>query len=227
MPQTTSKALLRGIVKVMRKEGIAPTRTRIIKFLYLADLHYARSHDGKTVTEWGWYVGPFGPIAREALALLDDGVREGWLRSSESAEDEVDEDTSRRTAIFYDLADDFDAELPTGFVKLMDWIKQYGDATNRLLRFVYGNTEPMLVAAPGDELDFGTAMRRAQERPVVTRLSAKDRKKAKALIKSIASSVVEPPPVEEPEGLYDDAYRDGVPKEEALPAKGDFVLEFD
>jgi len=74
--------LLEGIIAWMRTEGVAPTRTRIVKFLYLADLQYARYHDGKTFTGWRWYTDSFGPFATEALRLLDEGVNEGWLRTT-------------------------------------------------------------------------------------------------------------------------------------------------
>ncbi len=42
-----------------RDEVLTPIR--IVKFLYLADLYYARKNDGMTLTGWRWRFIDFGP----------------------------------------------------------------------------------------------------------------------------------------------------------------------
>jgi hypothetical protein len=150
--------LLRGLLAWLRIAGVAATRTRIVKFLYLADLQHARHHGGHHLTGWSWRVDKFGPLALEALRLLDQGVAEGWLRATAPLSNEPDE---AGRAMFYDLPDEnieavADA-LPAGLGKVRTWIRKYGDDTNRLLRFVYASTEPMADAHDGDELDFSKA----------------------------------------------------------------------
>ena len=222
------KDLLRGVISVMRQERMAPTRTRLVKFLYLADLHHARHHDGATLSRWGWYVGVFGPVAKEALSLLDQGVNEGWLRLWDSDVADADEDAERRTAIVYDLLGDRPAGLPAGFGRLKEWIARYGDTTNSLLRFVYGNTEPMQDAAPGETLDFTTAMHPRSARPIPSTLSGKGRKRMKQLIERISAAMEQGPGTEAAPGgeLYDEEFDSGVPKDEGLPMQGSFLLSF-
>jgi len=227
MRSVEPKALLRGIIKVMRRQRMAPTRTRLVKLLYLADLHHARHHDGATLTRWHWYVGPFGPVAKEALSLLDQGVAEGWLRLWDSGLTDANEDTGRRTAVVYDLEGDEPAELPAGYGRLEEWIARYGDTTNGLLRFVYGNTEPMLVANPGEDLDFTTAIHPKTAKPISHTLSAKSKKRMKQIIRRIAAAM-DPLPAAQASlagDVYDEEFDRGVPQDEGLPAsQASFLL---
>jgi hypothetical protein len=130
------KTLLVGLIVWMRRESIATTRTRLMKFLYLADLHHARHHGGETVTGWRWRVDAYGPLVEEAYRLFERGEAEGWLFASCPGERD---DERGHKAVFYEVApgmDVGDALLLVG--KVRKWMRELGDDTGKLLRFVYG-----------------------------------------------------------------------------------------
>lgn len=52
-----------------RGELLSPIR--LVKFLYLADVYYARYHNGQTLTGWPWRFVFYGPYRREAMATID------------------------------------------------------------------------------------------------------------------------------------------------------------
>jgi hypothetical protein len=223
-----TKTLTRGLIAWMRREGVAPTRTRLVKFLYLADLQHARYKGGETITGWRWYTGPFGPVAVEALRLLDDGVKAGWLRRWDAGEDDQADD--ERRAVGYDLLDadaTLDGSMPLLLGKVRDWIKRYGDSTPRLLRFVYGNTEPMELARDGDVLDFARARPPGPGPAIDSHVPKKQAKKLDELMKRLRleyaanrSSVVA-----FPDGPHDEEYYAGTPEEDRLPS-AEFILRF-
>ncbi|WP_437996861.1 hypothetical protein WMF26_38895 [Sorangium sp. So ce185] len=124
-----------------------------MKFLYLADLHYARHHAGQTLTRWRWYVHSFGPMANEAYSLFERGTREGWL--SANVEPRRDEEDSK--TVFYNTNEVVPSDMMVSVGKVREWIKRFGDDTPRLLRYVYGSTEPMDGAREGEPLDFSRA----------------------------------------------------------------------
>jgi len=204
--------LIAGIIGWMREENVAPTRTRLMKFLYLADLHYARHHEGKTATGWRWYVNAFGPMANEAYSAFEAGVAAGWLRESGGGPDSNGEQGG---AIFYDanVKPANDTLLAVG--KVRQWIKKYGDDTNRLLRFVYGSTEPMLDAHEGDLLDFSDA-RPIDSKPIELLKSTRNQeKKFVAAMKALRAEyeAARAANAKIVDGPYDDVYRAGVPDE--------------
>lgn len=195
-----------------------------MKFLYLADLHFARYHEGELLTGWRWYVDKFGPCAVEALELLDRGVREQWLVEAEPQGDDG------RRARFYDIADRDEAasEMPPTFGQLRFWIRQLGHDTNALLSFVYGATEPMVDAESGQYLDFSTArppvhVEVIQGRPI--KGSAKARILA-ALDKLQASYTADLERNSQMgDGPKDDHYQRDLPVESLQP-KGEVILDF-
>jgi hypothetical protein len=234
--------LLKGIIAWMREEGVAPTRTRLIKFLYLADLQHARYNRGCTFTNWRWYVDSFGPFATEAIHLLDSGVKKGWLktvvlqRETQLADATLESDAVKANssaAFVYDLVDYESVdrakeEMPVGFGMVRNWIKKYGSDTNSLLRFVYGNTEPMDNALEGQILDFTTARPIAVAKPIPSRkLTRQERSKLDDLLSKMRAKYHRI--LEQNEAMnfapYDDAYYEGLPREIETPS-GTVVLRF-
>ena len=231
--QDENEELLRGIIALMAQEGVAPTKTRLMKFLYLADLHHARFNNGRTLTQWTWRVDSFGPLSTEGLSCIDRGVQEGWLFTQPVSVDEV-EDTSNR-ATFYRLGSaevvrDAVNCVPAGISgQMRRWIKKYGHETNRLLAFVYGNTEPMEDARPGDVLDFGVARPPGPGRPIQDApLSAKQKKRMAELIGRIRKGYEEKRAAADrvPNGPYDTEYYQGVPEEDGV-VPGEIELHFE
>ena len=217
MDPITPATLVQQLIQWMRTESVGPTRTRLVKFLYLADLQWARYRGGVTFTGWRWYVHTFGPIAAEALGLLDDGVAAGWLHQTILGESDDVED--ERRAVVYDVtqyASPSDTMFPAEFGKVREWIRRYGDFTSQLLRFVYGETEPMDSAVEGDELDFRRALRPpSMPAPPVAPISKKTRRKMDELMSRIrdgyarsrAASAIAP------DGPRDAEYLAGLPDE--------------
>lgn len=225
------KLILEGVIAWMRTEGFPPTRTRLMKFLYLADLHWARFHPGETATGWDWKVDSFGPLATAGLALMDEGERTGWLRVTTLDRD--DDPRSAGRAKIYDLVDGEEraraiSAMPAGFVQLRAWIRRYGDDTGQLLRFVYGNTEPMEGARPGDLLDFTDAQAPTPAKPIPGRpFAPKQLRRLKELMTGLSATYATNDRSATADArLYDTAFEKDMPSDDPAPA-GELLLAFD
>jgi hypothetical protein len=221
MDPITPATLVQQLIEWMRTESVGPTRTRLIKFLYLADLQWARYRGGVTFTGWRWYVHTFGPVAAEALQLLDDGVTAGWLRQTILSESDDVED--ERRAVVYDVTEypsRSDTMLPAEFGKVREWIRRYGDSTSELLHFVYGETEPMECVVEGDILDFSRALRpRTMPASATAPMSKKTRRTMDELMSRIRGSYARSraAAAAAPDGPRDDEYFAGIPDEDTKP----------
>ena len=67
--------LVHLIVWHAAETGNALTPLRLVKFLYLADLYYARAHRGETLTGWPWAFVHYGPYCSEAMDTIQEAVR--------------------------------------------------------------------------------------------------------------------------------------------------------
>ena len=127
----------------------------LIKYVYLADLFYARRNNGITFTGTEWQFYKFGPWSQSvheriesALSAIDAekrsfdsdyGDRQDWVRWSLSNER---------------LLEKIGNQLPFAITSgLKADVRQFGKDTQSLLHYVY-RTEPMLSAAPNEFLDF-------------------------------------------------------------------------
>ena len=72
--------LIQFIVCQAMESGASLSPSRVVKFLYLADLYHARENDGQTLTGWPWKFVYFGPYCTESLLAskraADDGLIE-------------------------------------------------------------------------------------------------------------------------------------------------------
>jgi hypothetical protein len=129
----------------------------LIKYLYIADLAYAKAHDGETYTGIPWRFHRFGPWSEEAYQELEPAL------ATVNAE---------KKCIPGKFEDDFirwrnlDPDLPDALMKeidlhvalaVRDAVRKFGADTEDLLHHVY-QTEPILNACPGENLDFTSAM---------------------------------------------------------------------
>ena len=135
-----------------RGEVLSPIR--LVKFLYLADVYYARYHNGQTLTGWPWRFVHYGPYCREALATID-RVRTRDLIATIPYQSKYDgEEHFLYKGIGADLAVLKNA-LPLSVVgSLAAAITRWGSDTQGLLDHVYFETEPMKHAGRGEVLDF-------------------------------------------------------------------------
>ena len=231
MLKPDERTLVRGMVAWMQKEGVAATKTRLVKFLYLSDLHFARHNRGAIITGWQWYVDSFGPIAREAMRVLQDAEVHGWLHVARPAEDSIAKLERDSLAIFYSLPrDEVDAAagaMPSELVRVKDWIRRFGGSTNTLLRFVYGNTEPMMLAREGDLLDFTTAL--PPPKPIaLPEIPRKAEKRLDEIMAKLRTAYAESRKnaAASPDGPRDEIFAIGIPREDH-DARGEVILTFE
>ncbi len=129
----------------------------LIKYAYLADLIYAKEHDGVTYTGVDWKFHNFGPwaaavhdeipkalnaINATAKPLPSSFGKEDYYRYSYKADD------------CEELYEKRGNQVPSCLTfQMRQLVKTFGKDTPKLLDHVY-NTKPMLLAAPGDTLKF-------------------------------------------------------------------------
>lgn len=123
----------------------APTKTKLVKFLYLADI--ARVQDRtRRLTDLDWIYFHYGPYAFELERRLD---RLSGGRLEVRGRDEA--------LLYVGAPDPPDAESwPDSTRLLLDRIvdRWAAEPLNALLDHVYFETEPMVAASRGDHLDF-------------------------------------------------------------------------
>lgn len=127
----------------------------LLKYLYLADLAYARAHGGKTYTDTPWIFHHFGPWSADVFQRIEPALlaiqadkrtfasdyedRENWVRWSRT-DDRLFEDRQRL--------------VPSEIRGRLDsLVHKFTKNTPALLDYVY-RTAPMLAASPGATLDF-------------------------------------------------------------------------
>jgi hypothetical protein len=201
----------------------------LIKYVYLADLEFAKNHDGETYTGINWQFYNFGPYANEAYLQIEPAAlaihaikktfpsdfqeQQEWCCYSLDVEDD---DTLLR---------EIDMKLPVTITSaLQRHIHSNTNSTADLLRYVY-NTQPMRNAAPLEYLDFSCVAQVAIEKdeehtPYLQTLTKKKQldkkrrlKELKAQIagrkqenKSWQENLVKPPH----EPRYDEVFEEGV-----------------
>lgn len=128
----------------------------LIKYIYLADLAYARHHNGETYTGLPWRFYKFGPWCEEVLQEIEPSLEEIGAEQIRTHHTKYADDFIKWYISDDELLDKLDQELDltvTGAVQSM--VHKYGTDTTNLLHHTY-NTKPMLLAAPNEALDFGT-----------------------------------------------------------------------
>ncbi len=215
----------------------------LIKYVYLADLAYARHHNGETYTSLPWKFHHFGPWSDKAFlriepALLPIGAEKKMI-SLENPK--YDGEFVRWVLSDDNVHDRLEDQLPLIVTtSVQKYVHRYNAATEDLLHFVY-KTWPMLNAKPGEMLDFSIPGHLENEHPEHDeveetsegKLSARQKKKKKQAIGDLKKAFKQrlkekkkkpkikftPPP-------YDDIYFEGLKKldslagEEIKPLKG-------
>jgi hypothetical protein len=150
--------IIRYIVWFATENDIRLTTNRLVKFIYLADLYYARLKGGKTLTGFPWKFIYYGPYCREAMQCIDQVVSDGLIcketyESYFGAEKEYYRFTCKN-----ENAEKIKESIHIGVLaQIQKAIRELGDDTPQLLDYVYFDTEPMAGARKGDLLDFSKA----------------------------------------------------------------------
>jgi len=126
----------------------------LIKYCYLADLAYARDHQGQSYTGTDWQFYHFGPWSRDLFLRVDPAAREI------GAEERHFSTARQEDAVGWSLKhgivppENLEAKLPADAASAVKRaVHEFGSDTVSLLHHVY-TTEPMLNAAPGERLDL-------------------------------------------------------------------------
>ena len=171
-----------GFIAAYAKEvGVCLSKTQLIKFLYLADLFYAREHR-QTLTGWPWRYWHYGPYCEEAAGAIDIAQQKGIILTQTGPENEIFIEGTKYPVGVYEQ------HIPIEILhSLKSHIKRLAGDLTALLSYVYSETEPMIEAEYGDLLDFSYA----QKLPPIPRIHIpkmpKDKKeKCISLIKKIA-----------------------------------------
>jgi len=148
MKEKDVKSAILYLLKIAEEERIPIGKVRLMKLLYLLDIEYYRYY-GKTYTGLEWTLYKYGPFAFEVEDLLD---------KIEVKEEEILLEKGR---VFKQLKYEFDLreEDIKPSVKsrgiLKNLFKEWGSTDlNRLLDYVYFDTEPMEGAELRRKLDF-------------------------------------------------------------------------
>lgn len=176
--------LIRYIICHAADRDTRLTSLRLVKFVYLADLFYARHFGGETLTGLPWAFVYYGPYCREVMQHIDFAASQGLI------ERKGYEGKYSKDFFLYFCPEGVTEELETFFPLavtsgLKRVIEKFGDDTAALLDYVYFGTEPMIDARKGDLLDFSKARDYRPVEEPIRKISPNEinlaRKHAKAL----------------------------------------------
>jgi len=198
--------LIAGVATCVRESGGAPTKTKILKLLYLLDIESYRKTEA-TLTGFDWKFYRFGPWAAAYDETLLAAVHENKVAINAPNADEG--------AVFVNPI------IKVSLAKLFPNIVQELTAkriietwatkpTVELLDYVYFHTAPMRDAIRNEELDFSTVTRE-EKLPhytgIKTQMGEKERQQKRAqLLRSLSSTTKTPMTPLNPPPKYDDNY---------------------
>jgi hypothetical protein len=146
------RLILYIVGELQAHEGLI-SKIRIVKILYLIDVEYYRMY-GESLTGLKWYFYRYGPYAYDIDAAINGlGFRLG---------EETIETAEGHAAYTYRVQespdlDDLRFAAKAGIDRIISrWALE---DLRALLDYVYTSTEPMRVAAFGEDLDFSTIRR--------------------------------------------------------------------
>jgi hypothetical protein len=206
--QITPEKLIQYITWYATEQGEILTPIRLVKFLYLADLFYARKFHGETLTKWPWRFVHYGPFCGEALQAIENATKTGLIESI-TYESKFDEEEHFLYKCRLEKDHPLRDILPISVTApLENAIKRWGGDTYQLLDYVYFETEPMEDVRFRDLLDFNKAkkaeiiksieMKPLSKEKINKAKEAIQKLKNKFLTSSEKSNVVLP--------IYDDIY---------------------
>lgn len=148
-----TRRLILSIISGIQAKGASATKTKILKFLYLADVAYYRA-TGSQLTDFEWTFFHYGPWTSEydrVLAALEDAESVIHERIP-FADGSADVYETRERLDIQDLIPSLEAfhEFSLAFDAFAD--RPLPD----LLNYVYFETEPLKNAERYQLLDFGT-----------------------------------------------------------------------
>jgi hypothetical protein len=214
--------LIQYIVCYATEKGIKLSPIRVVKYLYLADLYWARENNGETFTGWPWKFVHYGPFCSESLTYIERAYDDGLIEKDNYESKFTDDDCfvywckENRT--------DIERKLPIYLTsRLHEAISKWGDDTFGLLDYVYFETEPMLNAKKGDLLDFSKAKKPEVPKEIeMAKLSSKQLAKGKEIMERLKSRYKEGfQRAELFKPVYDETYQQGIKSLDEEDLEGD------
>lgn len=213
----------------------------LIKFVYLADLAYAKYHDGESYTGLTWTFHHFGPWSVECFKRIEPALEAISARRKTIKSAKYDDFVrwySDDYEVFEQLNDQMELSVAGAVQK---YVREFGSDTYGLLDFVY-KTEPMLKAAPEEVLDFRhvavadvetedeepkvelTARQKKKQRQKILAFKEQLNRRLDEKVKARKTVTCPLPP------RYDDVFFEGLAKlDEATgtpPAEGEYLAVF-
>lgn len=212
----------------------------LIKYVYLADLSYAKYHDGQTYTGLTWIFHHFGPWSVDCYKRIDPSL-ESIGATKKTIQSDKHGDFIRWSADDYGLFDKLNNLIDLSIAgSVQKYVRKFGNDTYSLLDFVY-KTKPMLNAAPEDVLEFmqtavvddlskdeeeaePTARQRKKRRQKILDFKTRLNINLDAEIKARQSSTCPTPP------RYDDVFYEGLEQLDQSagnpPDEGEYLAVF-
>ncbi len=145
-----------------------------IKYTYLADLAHAEKNRGETYSGINWRFHHYGPWSPELSQQIKPTLVEAGAIMSQFPSTKFDNDLVRWRLHDDQLRREIEPQLPVSFkYKLKKQIQELGNDTSGLLHLTY-TTRPMLLAAPGEILDFTPVEREPKEFQQVAEIPVKE-----------------------------------------------------
>lgn len=200
--------LVQYITWLASEQGEVLTPIRLVKFLYLADLYYARYFQGETITKWPWRFVHYGPFCGQAMEAINQATKNELIEAIpfESNFDDEEHFYYRcRLEEDHPLHDILPASVT---LPLENAIKKWASDTYQLLDYVYFETEPMENVSYRDKLDFNKAKKQEIISQVSMRQLSKEKiKKAKEAIRKLKENwLAEKENTNAVEPIYDKLY---------------------
>jgi len=140
--------IIKQVLREAKEEGMRSIgKTRLVKLIYLVEVEFYRIYQ-KRLTNLEWKFFHFGPYPLEIQEILG---------SLEFEKEEIDLASGK---VFFKYSMSFDEPVESYVSSdvgrlVTNIVKEWGDANlNRLLDYVYFETEPMVDAKRGYILDF-------------------------------------------------------------------------
>lgn len=181
--------IIKQILKEAKEEGIQTIgKTKLVKLMYLLEVEYYKLHQ-KRLTNLKWKFFHFGPYPLELQEIL------GSPELEEEIIDLTDGKVFFKYSIYFDEPGKSYTE-PRVRSLIARIVKKWGGMDlNRLLDYVYFETEPMMSAKRGELLDFSKIPKWREIRIKKIHI---DRKKLSEIRERIRNHIAKLPAPKEP-----------------------------
>ncbi|MDH4126212.1 MAG: Panacea domain-containing protein [Gammaproteobacteria bacterium] len=126
----------------------------LVKYVFLADLAYAKRFEGSSFTGARWRFHNFGPWDAEVFNRIEPAANAIRAQVLKFDSNYGDDDWVRYRLRDSDKLRELEKQIPTPIKLLLPrHVHKFLGDTPSLLDFVY-KTEPMIIAAPKEDLDF-------------------------------------------------------------------------